>query len=541
MAEIIFNFTKNESNKFSMLNGTTKYTLLLDVNGETSNKYVKETIDLSSPDNRPLPLPKFNGVYRSEYIRQAIKHKNIIPIGVIINFFKDKYLKPENICLNDARLDIDGDLRRELINWFTFGYGNHFYIDNKESKKEINLVPLEDMILERIKYVERTNPSNLHIKRNGIPDNIKKELENVNIIGGISGIYAAIYNKAYNIKKEVGNDTFIIRGNFSSYGKGFSEEEAKISALMELVERDYSIVLNPEITNSFEMYSIDDLIEKNENFVLPSLFNNAITLTLKDDKIEWIHAKEIYNNKDVLLPAGAIYFLILPFNDYAFNPFFGETSGLAAGFSFNETMLHSLYELIERDVSNESTSISMRINLNSLPDKIKEIIGSLNSKGAITEINLHYNDLLPYLFSVDIKLQNNIFSGTGYDLNPERALIKALSEALLPYINKRMANIESSQNYSFNNTYGIAFNKLKNLSSGNVEDDINFIKDYLNKKEIPVYYYVVNNGENNIWVVKTASPVLSNSSLDKKSLRDVKMNNRILNKWQESLYHLISL
>jgi putative methanogenesis marker protein 1 len=123
-------------------------------------------------------------------------------------------------------------------------------------------------------------------------------------------------------------------------GKGATVEESRISAIMEGIER-YSSELHDRrihLAPYQEMLARGRVIDPGD-LILPELAD-------PDRLMPWTEGFDIVNNREVFLPAHAV-FHPLPRN--YMGPFRTNTNGLASGNTFEEAVFHALSEVIERD------------------------------------------------------------------------------------------------------------------------------------------------------------------------------------------------
>ncbi|MCX6673549.1 MAG: YcaO-related McrA-glycine thioamidation protein [Methanothrix sp.] len=128
------------------------------------------------------------------------------------------------------------------------------------------------------------------------------------------------------------------RGAISVYnGKGATPTEAKVSAMMEGLERYSAEVKDREL--KIDCFSrLDGALDPRE-LILPEGAE-------PDAMIPWISGWDIMNDEEILVPANAV-FHPLP-SDYK-RLFRTNTTGLASGNVIEEAIFHGLAEVIERD------------------------------------------------------------------------------------------------------------------------------------------------------------------------------------------------
>ncbi len=144
------------------------------------------------------------------------------------------------------------------------------------------------------------------------------------------------------------------KGAVSVYsGKGVSDEQSRISAVMEAVERclgeasrDNLDIKEPHIREEWIVDSYSHL-EEFENPVDPNELILPQPLS-PESPIEWVRGWDLLADEDVLVPANAVYH---PYNPppSVFRLFRSDTNGFAAGNSIEEAILHGLLEVVERD------------------------------------------------------------------------------------------------------------------------------------------------------------------------------------------------
>ncbi len=128
------------------------------------------------------------------------------------------------------------------------------------------------------------------------------------------------------------------RGAISVYnGKGATPTEAKVSAMMEGLER-YSAEVRDRVLKIDCFSHLDGALDPRE-LILPAG-------TEPDAMIPWIAGWDIMNDEEILVPANAV-FHPMP-SDYK-RLFRTNTSGLASGNVIEEAIFHGLAEVIERD------------------------------------------------------------------------------------------------------------------------------------------------------------------------------------------------
>lgn len=130
-------------------------------------------------------------------------------------------------------------------------------------------------------------------------------------------------------------------------GKGPTKKHAKVSAIMESIERYSSLPTN--YTRKFITGTFNELKES-YNLLHPDDLVEPLTFDFQNDMLmDYVEGYDIINKENILVPAALALFRYTP-NSPSLNPFaFHHTNGLASGNVFEEAVCHALCEVIERD------------------------------------------------------------------------------------------------------------------------------------------------------------------------------------------------
>ena len=235
-------------------------------------------------------------------------------------------------------------------------------------------------------------------------------------------------------------------GGVSVYaGKGATVEQAKASAMMEGFER-YSAErqkIDGERTfvdtyNNIKngLSNVDNALDP-KDLLLPKNYGNE---NVENSRLEWIEAEDIISEESIYVPSNAVFHPYIPTREVIPSPiaiFKGNTNGLASGNIIEESVLHGIFEVVERDAWSifELTKRNKKeINQDSIEnDIINELLDKFHSQG----INIKLMDLTADLkittiaASADDTLLKDpalLTLGVGTHLNPEVAVIRALTE-----------------------------------------------------------------------------------------------------------------
>lgn len=235
-------------------------------------------------------------------------------------------------------------------------------------------------------------------------------------------------------------------GSVSVYaGKGATKEQAKASAMMEGFER-YSAERQDSdgertIVDTYNniqrgQSSVENALNPRD-LILPK---NFTTDNVENSRLEWIEAEDIISEKNIYLPANAVFHPYIPTREVRPSPiaiFKGNTNGLASGNIIEESVLHGIFEVVERDAWS-IFELTKRNKKEINPDTIEnDIINELLDKFHKEGINIKLMDLTADLkittiaASADDTLLKDpalLTLGVGTHLNPEVAAVRALTE-----------------------------------------------------------------------------------------------------------------
>ena len=130
-------------------------------------------------------------------------------------------------------------------------------------------------------------------------------------------------------------------------GKGPTKKHAKVSAIMESIERYSSLPTN--YSRKFISGTFNKL-KQSYNILHPEELVEPLTFDFQNDMLmDYVEGYDIINKETILVPAALALFRYTP-NSPSINPFaFHHTNGLASGNVFEEAVCHALCEVIERD------------------------------------------------------------------------------------------------------------------------------------------------------------------------------------------------
>jgi len=230
-------------------------------------------------------------------------------------------------------------------------------------------------------------------------------------------------------------------GAISIYsGKGISETNARISAIMESFER--CLAEQPEV--SINLHGVDLNTERiNGTYEslcesYPTLYPDALLLpqpVAELTGLEWVMGHDLMNEVEVLVPANAVFHPYDPQNGTKL--FRSNTNGLASGNTIEEAVLHGLLEVIERDelsIAEYTRNPGTEIVLTESDGMNFKLKRKLEEAGILVKIWLLDSDIeIP---TVVVALDDTVLKdpallvmGAGAHLDPEIAVSRAITEA----------------------------------------------------------------------------------------------------------------
>ncbi len=219
-------------------------------------------------------------------------------------------------------------------------------------------------------------------------------------------------------------------GAISVYaGKGTTETEARVSVIMEAVERFSAEVDNFEESLAFESYgrlSANDNAVDPMDLILPGFLSS-------ETKIEWCSSWDLLNDEKVFVPANAVFHPYTP-TQGTWQLFRSNTNGLASGNVMEEAIFHGLMEVIERDaISIAESDRSPGLGIEVCPGRVAEIVKMFERQGIRIQLWWLPTDTgVPTVVAAsdDEKLRDAslLVMGAGSHSDPEIAALRALTE-----------------------------------------------------------------------------------------------------------------
>jgi len=230
----------------------------------------------------------------------------------------------------------------------------------------------------------------------------------------------------------------------------------------------------------------------------------------------------LINKKPVLVPSALVYYPYISKNDISF--IFNDTGGLSAGNTLEEAILQGIAEVIERDALYYAFNLG---NLKSMP-----MVSFKNTKNKyiqkfITEVlppegifafhiqNKEFDLNIPSFSAFicyKIGDERRYFGGSGTNLNPEVALLRALTELEQQKIRQKVFKEFDPHSlithHSLKQGDAITLEEIPNQSTGNIKSDIELYLDRLSNNNTDVIVINLTHPEVRIPVVRVLIPKL---------------------------------
>ena len=235
-------------------------------------------------------------------------------------------------------------------------------------------------------------------------------------------------------------------GGVSVYaGKGATVEQAKASAMMEGFERYSAERQDKDSERTFVdtynnikkgLSNVDNALDP-KDLLLPKNYGNE---NVENSRLEWIEAEDIISEESIYVPSNAVFHPYIPTREVSPSPiaiFKGNTNGLASGNIIEESVLHGIFEVVERDAWSifELTKRNKKeISQDTIEnDTINELLDKFASQGIDIKLmditaDLKITTVAASADDTVLKDPALLTLGVGTHLNPEVAVIRALTE-----------------------------------------------------------------------------------------------------------------
>jgi YcaO-like protein with predicted kinase domain len=225
-------------------------------------------------------------------------------------------------------------------------------------------------------------------------------------------------------------------------GKGLTRQAARLSAVMEAVERISAETPPATVIRAAHR----QLLTRDKNCIDPERFDLPPTTAYHPDlELDWIAGWDLIGQAEILVPADLC---ISPPQQGVLDQV--DTNGLASGASFGEAIRHALLEIIERDATGQQLFFELfgsdgqpgpnryRIDIETLSaacmdtmqkitsDRLRIVLEDITSDIAIPVVACY---LIDDAYPADSGPQQAVFGGWGCDPVTAHAVDRALTEA----------------------------------------------------------------------------------------------------------------
>ncbi|MBF0119071.1 MAG: YcaO-like family protein [Desulfobacterales bacterium] len=220
---------------------------------------------------------------------------------------------------------------------------------------------------------------------------------------------------------------------YQTSGKGLTHEQCKASAIMEFVERYSWLNFEYKTNSGYTVASFKEIV-KDKHTVEPSYFlSNFFALENKNQLIDKITSLPMKWIEGISLNNGKPFFYPINWHNYVF-----ATNGLAAGNVMEEAILQAICELVERENTFRLFALCEPANTVDPASISHPMISRLLNEAKDGKIEFLIKDIsydmgIPTfivcgIIASDIGLPTHMGVGHGCHLDPNKALIRALSE-----------------------------------------------------------------------------------------------------------------
>lgn len=336
-------------------------------------------------------------------------------------------------------------------------------------------------------------------------------------------------------QSEISTNPLIKTFNYHG-GKGRTSSQAKFSAIGEAMERYNAQQFGNEkvITHSFNWMKQHyvNVVDPKEFLIdpeYPILYSDNLIL-------DWSLVKNLNDNLNYYVPSNCVFFVYHPTKN-AFNFIPQETTGLASGMEISEAILQGMLEVIERDaytIYYRNQIKPVTITASSIYDKrIQEMIYNLEINNIKVHLKYLKNDTGVYVIhcvTEDKSGKRPVYThGAGASLNPMIAISRAITECVQLRVSqikvlKNRALFENDPEYIPYISWGegnkkdvavfldekadckISMARLPDLSSKNIDKDIQFITENLSKRGYKVLVANLSRSDNPLSTVRVLIP-----------------------------------
>jgi len=300
-----------------------------------------------------------------------------------------------------------------------------------------------------------------------------------------------------------------LSGTQTGYGRGLNISHARISCLMEIVERysAFASIGSGRVQGYRKGYplirgSYDDLMAKGIKAVNPN--DMCLEVPYRGQSISWIEAERVSgeSTEAVHVPAQMV-FLFSNLDEVSLTSGL-SSNGLAAGSTLESARLSALLEVIERDAEKVIPYTRKQAFLLRSDDrKVSDILEDCGQKG----IQIQFLDITPEIgvpcYKAFVQGPGGvILKGTGAHLEGRHALLSAMTEIPYPYP-YWFGSMPAPQGLEY-----VQYEDLPDYASGDPSKDLDFLERLLIRNGYTPVYVDLTREDLGIPVVKALVPGL---------------------------------
>jgi len=226
---------------------------------------------------------------------------------------------------------------------------------------------------------------------------------------------------------------FLLQANA---GKGVSHEQAKCSAMMEALEYKHFEQLSDDMVVARGSYA-DLSIARPDALSYEDLGASVSAFYSDRLPLKWVEMENILNGAHHICPVDSIYMCNRAYVS-------AHTNGLASGNTNREAILHSIYEIVERDAyaqilvggKLDVRGVGKSIRLSSIEDEtIGGLVDKISASGSQLHLILLPSSIAVYSFWAIIIDEYSLMPvgsfniGMGCHAHPVAAAVRAITEA----------------------------------------------------------------------------------------------------------------
>jgi ribosomal protein S12 methylthiotransferase accessory factor len=295
----------------------------------------------------------------------------------------------------------------------------------------------------------------------------------------------------------------------TGYGRGLNISQARISCLMEIVERysAFASIESGRVLGYRKGYplirgSYDDLVAKGIKAVNPN--DMCLEVPYRGQSVSWIEAERVSGDRTetIHVPAQMV-FLFFNLDEVSLTSGL-SSNGLAAGSTLEAARLSALLEVIERDAEKVVPYAKKHaFILRSEDMKVGSILENCGQKG----IQIQFLDITPETgipcYKAFVQGPGGvILKGTGAHLDGKRALLSAMTEIPYPYP-YWFGSMPAPEGLDF-----VQYEDLPDYASGDPSKDLDLLERLLSLNGYSPVYVDLTREDLGIPVVKALVPGL---------------------------------